>query len=1204
MRRFLSILSFVFIVLTLHAAGQAVSARLEGVVQDPTKAVIQAAKVTALQQETGYTQVVVTNNEGLYVFPNLVPGHYTVRVEAQGLTPATIKNIVLEIGDSRRADATLVPQGSTTTVEVQASGTTINTSTTEVGAVVSSEQAVDLPLANRDAMMLFYLQAGTNPLDQQSSVTVNGGTGPGAQQQVGVVNGLPPGTSEIKVEGILASNPGYDYSPAHPSLPVPQEAVGEYRVNTAGYASSEGHGSAAQVKVLVKSGTNSFHGSVFEFNRNTDYDSNDFFDTRQGAARPVLKRNQFGGAFGGPILKNKTFIFGTAEWQRQIAQSIENRTVYYPNVSQNGIFTYTDTVTDTQKTINLTTIDPTRTGFDTTFLPVVLKALSSSPFGNATIPNNNIIGDGVNTGGFLYHSSNPDDYYEFLFKVDHDITGKNRLAGTYSQYFETAPQAKLLTGQSSEGLQERRRGLAVRWTSEISPTLVNEFSIGGDRRFALRPELISAELGPNNNYQLAGLGTGSVYGGTTNGNIYSSVSSQKNPAVIIGFADAATKSWKQHTFEFGGELWHETLNRYLGSDQWPVISTSNSGIATNIPNSLNLTSSERSLAGQLVNDITGTVGSIVQDFYITQNGYVPYQQLEEDLNKHEYGLFASDIYKVRSNLTIDLGIRWDLFPPTTILNGYVYPTGGINGALGVYGPAGAPTTFQFAPNKGGSIYNTDKHNFGPSIGIVYDPFKKGTTSLRASYGVAYDRAMIVANDFSSTNYGASTSITLNPTTTAGPDLKFGQVSTVLPFTTPTAFATSTANIRTGTVYVAQPNLSTPYVQSWTVGVQQEFFKNWGVSATYVGNHVVGEWAGNDINQVNLTSNGFLSAFQIAQQNYVTSGKKSITGPTPVSSNSALNALFAELPASQFATLGQGQAATIANYFDATAPSGGVKGGYVSKAGLAPNFFRYNPQFASVYQVGNRGQSNYHGLQLEVQHKLSHGATLQANYVFSKGFANYAQDAQTFTTTLLDINNPSLNKALNPYDATHVVVANGLYVLPFGKGQYIGANANKVVNSIIGGWRVSGIYGFTTGRPLAITTGYGTLNQDVNSTPNFTGNYGHLTSVNKTGTPTFLSAANAALFTNPVAGQSGNVPLYSLRAPNYSNFDAGLTKNTDLGRFREGVNLEFRVEFYNALNHTNFAAPSGNSLNINNVNFGTLTSTLAPRIGQLAAKLTF
>jgi hypothetical protein len=1203
MRRIRSYFLFFLSVLVVHASyGQAVSARLEGIVQDSSKAIVVSAKVAATQTETGSVASALTNSSGLYVFPNLNPGHYVLRIESKGFSTSTLKGIELRIGDSRRADAVLLPEGATTTIEVSDTGTSIDTSSTNVGAVVSTEQAVELPLSNRDAMMLVYLQAGTNPVDQQSSVTANGGTGPGAQQQVGAINGLPPGTSEIKVEGILASNPGYDYSPAHPSMPVPQEAVGEYRVNTAGYASSEGHGSAAQVKVLVKSGTNQFHGSVFEFNRNTVYDSNDFFDSRQGNARPVLRRNQFGGALGGPIIRNRTFVFGTAEWQRQTAESIENRVVYYPSVATNGIFT--DPMTGTS--FNLTTIDSTRTGFDTTFLPVVLKDFKNSSFGDATQPNNKIVGDGVNTGGFLYHSSNPDNYYQFLFKVDHTLNNANRLAVTYSQYFETAPQAKLITGQASEGLEERRRGLAIRWTSVFSPTFVNELSLGGNRRFALRPELITAQLGANNNYQLAGLGTGSVYSGTTNGNIYSSASSQKNPAVNLGLSDVATKTLGRHEIQFGGEFWRETLNRYTGSSQWPIVSTSDTGITANIPNTLNLSSAGRTLAGQLVNDVTGTIGSIVQTFYITAKGYVDYQQLEENLDKHEYGLFVQDIWKLRPNLTLNAGLRWDLYPPMFIRNGYVYPTGGYQGALGVYGPAGTATTFQFAANHGGNIYDTDKNNFGPSVGLIYDPFKKETMTLRASYGIAYDRSMLSANDFSGNNYGASTTITLNPTSSSSaPYPKFDDASSFLPISTPTAFATSTANIRTGSAYVADPNLTTPYVQSWTFGVQQQLSKDWQVSVTYIGNHAVGEWAGNDVNQIKITSNGFLSAFQLAQQNYMASGKTSITGPTTLSSNAQLNALFAELPASQFATLAQGQVATIANYLDTTAPSGGAKGGYVSNAGLAANFFRANPQFQSVWVVTNRGQSNYSGLQLEVQHKLKDGVYLQANYTFSKGFANYAQDQQSFTIPLLDYNNPGSNKALSPYDATHVIIANALYDLPFGKGHFFGRNANHLVDTLIGGWRVTGIYGFTTGRPLAITTGYGTLNQDVSSTPNFTGNYGHLTSVNKSGSKVrFLTTAQAAQFSNPSAGTSGNLPLYSVRAPGYSNLDAGLSKHTKLNVLKENADLEFRVEFYNALNHANFAAPSGNSLNINSTTFGTLTSTLAPRIGQIAAKVTF
>src|ERR1700760_1873526 len=186
--------------------GQAVSARLEGRIEDPVKAVVGSAEIVATEQETGQVFKTASNEAGLYVFPNLAPGHYKLTVSASGFAQRDVDGIVLQIGDAKHADVLLAISGANSIVDVEADATSVNTTTTETGSVVSNQQAVELPLNGRDAMMLVYLQAGTNPIDAQSTVTANGGGGPGAQQQVGVVDGLPPGTSEIKVEGILASN--------------------------------------------------------------------------------------------------------------------------------------------------------------------------------------------------------------------------------------------------------------------------------------------------------------------------------------------------------------------------------------------------------------------------------------------------------------------------------------------------------------------------------------------------------------------------------------------------------------------------------------------------------------------------------------------------------------------------------------------------------------------------------------------------------------------------------------------------------------------------------------------------------------------------------------------------------------------------------------------------------------------------------------
>ncbi len=210
------------------AFGQAVSSRLVGTVHDPAKYPIAGAAVEARDVDTGIAIHADADKAGEYTFPHIAPGRYTVTAKASGFTVVEIKDFILEIGDAKTLDIQLSPSV-TETVEVTESVPTVDTGSTQVGAVVENRQAVDLPLNGREAMTLFYLQAGTNPLDNQSA--------PGSQQQVGGVDGLPPGTSETRVEGILTINSSFDYSPAHPSFPVPQEAVGQYKVGTSGNGS-------------------------------------------------------------------------------------------------------------------------------------------------------------------------------------------------------------------------------------------------------------------------------------------------------------------------------------------------------------------------------------------------------------------------------------------------------------------------------------------------------------------------------------------------------------------------------------------------------------------------------------------------------------------------------------------------------------------------------------------------------------------------------------------------------------------------------------------------------------------------------------------------------------------------------------------------------------------------------------------------------
>jgi hypothetical protein len=1189
------------LLLPAHLGAQAVSSRLEGLVQDSSRAVIPGASVAAVNQATGLRSETRTNESGRFIFTSLTPGNYTASVEHPGFKTTVVRGIVLEIGDARTLDLTLAAGDVSDSVTVTSEAAEVDETTVTLGAVVLNRQAVDLPLNGRDPMMLFYLEQGTNPLDRIAS----------SQQQVGSVNGLPTNTSSVKVEGLNSSNSGYDYSPAHPSMAVPQEAVGEYRVSTSSDMADAGRGSGAQVKVLIKSGTNEFHGSLFEFNRNTDYNANDFFANKNGLSRAVLQRNQFGGSMGGPIRKNKTFFFATAEWQRQISASIENRVVYTSTL-RSGIFRYliggtnsgsivnaqgSPTVPASQiGTINLATVDPTRLGLDTTYFP---KLLSLMP-----LPNNYALGDGLNTGGYTYNSSNPDNYYQVLFKVDHEINANNRLAMSGSLGIENAPQAKLEDGISPEGYTERRRGFSVRLTSILTPHMTNELSVGANDRTAKRPIINdvafpgvmgNGQQTPAGNIQFAGLGTGSSLTGGTNGNLDIIRSPQVNPAVNKGFQDEATWVKGNHTIYFGGEFWWETMNRSVGTQQYPVLSTANASNPANIPALPGLSSTDRAFAAQLTNDVTGTIGSITQTFYLNnKTGYSPYQQEYEEMRKFETAEFVQDIWKATPRLTVNAGVRWEFLPPVTFANGvYLYPVGGVNGALGVQGPTGMPTTWGFAPNDGGSVFNAQKGNFAPSVGLAYDPFGDGKTAIRAGYRIAYDRFAMVNGDFSASNYGETTTVILTPLTRfSNPALN----TSILPIPTPTLFA-PLGNIRTGNAYVADQNLATPYVHLWNLTIEREVAKVWKVSASYVGNHAVGMWRGINLNQDNITTNGFLSAFDIAQANLAASGS-----PLVGQSLGSLLPLFKLVPSSQYTLITQGQVAALADYLDTNTGTTGVRGGIVAAAGLPSTFFRYNPQVQNLYIVGNRSHSTYDGLQLSAKRSLSHGMYFQANYSFSKALSDQLP-GQSYTNDYRDIHNTHLDKTLSPYDATHVVLMNGIWELPVGRGRKFLSSAGKVVDTILGGWQLNGIFNFSTGRPLLITTNRYTLNQTVTSNPNFSGGFSNLGTVNKGGNQvTFITPAQAADFTNPIAGSPGTLADYTFHGPGFSSVDASLFKSFPL--FRERARLQFRAEFFNALNHPTFQSPPSTSLNIDSGSFGTLTAANPPRVGQLALKLTF
>jgi len=1173
---------------------QNVSARLEGVIQDPSQAVIPGVAVTATNTGTNIKYESITNEAGRYVFVSLPPGTYSITAELPGFKKVTRTDILLQIGDARTANVTLEPGDVSESVTVVAETPLIDLTTTKIGAVVESRQILDLPLLGRNPMVLYYLQAGSNPKDAVAT----------SQQQIGGVDGLAPNTNNIKVEGIFAGIPSYDYSPSNPAVPVPQEAVEEYRVTTSSAMADAGRGSGAQVQVFMKSGTNAFHGSVFEFARNTVFNANNFFSNRAGTARPTIQRHQFGFSIGGPVIKDKTFFFGTIEWQRQNQGVIQNFQIYTPTLRQ-GVFRYntrgsnSTSIVDANGnptvpvgTINLLTVDPTRPGMDTAFVPQLLASMPP--------PNNYDIGDGLNLAGYRNTTNLPDRQYQGLLKIDHELTSAHRVAVSYARWNDHTTTNPGIDGIPVGLRDEIKRFVAIRVVSTFSPRLSNEFSIGGNKRETIWPTLHPLWEKPSGHIILTGLNSVSP-----NGNIFQPSAGQDNPAVNLGFSDAMNWVTGNHTVSFGGETWYHTLNRKIGFTRgtgahgtqgipFPVITTDIQDNPANVPAMSGLSSADRTRAQQLTNDLTGTIGTISQTFFLNRpSGYTNlYEYNYQQIRQLDASMFIQDIWKMRPTFTVNAGLRYELLPPGWVNNVFVNPIGGVSGALGVQGPAGKPTQWGLAPNKGRNIMRFDGNNFAPRLGFSWDPRGKGTTTVSSAYGISYDRSMMVVfADFSTENYSSATAVTLTPfTRLSDPNL----YKSILPIPVPQAFA-PLGNTRDSRAYVVDPTIATPYVQNWNLRIAQQLWADWKIEVSYVGNHAVGQWRGANVNQIEVRSNGFLDAFKIAQSNLAQNGN-----PTTGQSLEKLDALFRLVPSSQYTLISQGQAGALADFLDTTTLQTGVRGGLVDRAGLPPTFFRFNPQVLNLNVVGNRNHSTWNGLKLAVTRQLRAGMSVQGNYTFGKGFTDVIS-GQDLEVDYRDNANPRLDRAVSQFDSTHMIKVNWIYELPFGRDRRFLSGMNGVAQAVLGGWQINGIYQYASGRPLQITTGRYTLTANIQSTPNFTGPAVDIGRITKGTQITTLTDAQRAQFSNPGAGEVGGLPLYSFRGPAYANTDMSMFKKFHLGLLGESGEAQFRVEAYNVFNQVNFGNPG---VNINQGNFGVISSAMPSRVGQLALKIVF
>ncbi len=1227
--------------------GQTVTSRVSGTVKDAADAVISGATVTLIDASSKENKVVTTNDEGVFSITDVRVGSYVLVVERTNFKKKQITGIDIHVDTPAVFNVVLEPGGVTETVSVTASEaqTLIRTEDAKLSTTIDVRQVQDLPLNGRNPINIAGGMAGVN-------------TNTNIRQSV--INGLRGSFSNITWDGIEI-NDNLVRTDSLFGVNTPSVAgVAEFTLTTQNAGPDEGLG-IAQVKFTTPRGGKKYHGEAYDYYRNSKFDANTFFnnntiDPKTGLSlpKPLLLQHQYGFNVGGPFAlprpgeggpsltqKGKLFFYFFYEFTDTTQDFTPLRTVLSAG-ARTGNFVYPATCTASGATACPAGITPgqlvTVNVLAKAGLPI--DARSAQLIALTPASNNNDAGDSRNTQGFRFNTPNGSTGRNIGFRIDYDINSKNRVEGIYSHFLSILPNDVQLNdigeqfpGLPGGGQESNRPRYALAWHSSITNSLTNELRFGfssstptffNREKFDLGYRLVF-DLGITNPIQ----------------NFLQQGRAPRNHDLL----DNVTWVKGNHVFKFGTALrWIDILNfndagtvpQYtLGYNT--TTSPSPAALANNTTNFPGgISTSDYNNAVNLAAFLTGQVRAGTQTFNITDtnSGFKRGIGSIRHLDYTTMAFYGGDTWRLRPNLSVNLGLRWEYVAPLTERDGLgLMPKdtslAALNNPLTVLDFAGKGTGRDFLAK--------DFNNWAPNFSFAWDPFKSGKTSVRGGFAVSYaidNNATVLNNSSVGGNAGLQSAVTKD----VGGLVSAGGIAT-LPtpvFKVPRTLEDQLTLSQAPTLWTTEFNLATPYAEQWNFGIEREIMKDTALSIGYVGNHGVDLTRAIDTNQPVIFQNGFFQDFLRAQSNLALFGNPACTAAQATATGCQVLTVFPKLGngggnlgnATIRTLLTEGRVGELAStyltsrctYFIQNPAQGCLAnfGVGASTATIGPEFFLpANKNAITTRYVGSSGWSNYHGLQAEIRKRLTHGWYYQVNYTWSKAFTN-AEQAQTEFAPYLDntIGDP-LEKKRNNQDVHHVIKGNAVYELPFGPGKSIGGNTHGFLGKLLGGWQISGLAQWRTGRPISIISGRGTVNRNANSGNN-TANTTLTIDQIQTSTGLFYSPttglpllfdpklinlstgrASTTYFTQPAAGTFGNLSLTPVDGPGYFNLDAALIKRT---RFKERLGVELRLEAFNVTNHTNFSV--GNSQDINSTSFGKITSTFDNRIIQMAWKFTF
>ena len=1160
-----------------------VNARMSGSVQDASGSAVPGAKVEVLL-EGGAKAILseTTTAEGIFAFSSIAPGNYNLVVTANGFRKSQ-QRVVLETGEERSLPPIKLEVGSATeVVEVKENAETIQTTNSEIATNVSHQQVKDLPILSRSPQGFVDTQAGVNMSRGGDSV----------------INGQRTSFSNVTLDGIniqdnyIRTN-AVDFSPN--LLLVDQ--VSEFTISTSNTNPAAGGGSS-QVMFVTPSGTNTFHGGVFWSNRNSALAANTWFNNQAGVAKPFLNQNQTGGNIGGPIKKDKLFFYANYELFLLKQQAGEQRTILTPDAAQ-GIFTYLNN--GAVQKVNI--LSATGQKID----PAIAALIAKIPPGSAI--NNYNSGDSTaallrNTGGYLFNQRSDRTRNNLTGKIDYVMSTKSTITGTYAWNSDLLDRPDV----QSVGYQlvppvnnnDKVNLLSTGWRYNPTPTLTNELRFGFNRAPAL---FISDENFGN-----------AIIGSTLFSTPVATFRSQGRYTNTYNLNDNAGYYRGKHNIQFGFQMQRDYTEPYNDAGITP---TYNVGISTG--NTFGLTnaqlpgasSSDISTANSLLASLAGFLSTYSQTFNVKSqtSGYVNGYTQERNWTFTNYSAYAVDTWRIRNNFTLTLGLRYEYYTPVKEQNGLALLPQLVNGNY--LQTLFSNATLNFAPNH--QLYKSDPRDFGPNISIAWLPKEGGHTVLRAGYAINYvnDEFLVALTGNANTNAGLSQTVT-NPTPLSGTIAAGLPTITTPVFQVPRLFSDNYALSTTTSFAMADPNLKTPYVQQWNVGVQHEL-KGVVLEARYVGNHGTKLLRAVDLNQININSGGFLADFLRAQKNgQLAQAATGVFNPNYNSNIAGSQQLtvFPLMPSggnlsnsTNLTYLQQGAVADMAYNYQSTKANGPI------------NFFA-NPYATSLRLMTNYSNSTYNALQVEARTRDYRGMTLQVNYTLSKALTDAASGSdnnnQGRFEPFIDNNNPGLAKGRALWDETHVIKFNYVYRLPMGEGHML---SYRPLNRVLSGWQMSGIFNRQSGYPYSVCSGIGTFNRNnilatndcntvdtalnqsqLNNLMQFrmTGNGPYMSAPSVVGSDGRAAVAGATTpfsgqaFFIPPAGTIGTLQQRVFTGPWDTNFDFGLSKST---RIAERHEILLRMDSTNFLNHPAFSI---GDQTVTSTTFGKITSTFNAR----------